>query len=136
MFCGLTKNEAAGSKEMAKNVDETKTKVSYKNVLPFIEEMQAPVAKLEEIVGRMPECTRKKYLITSIEGLKKKTAISIKELSEEQVAQYIGRHPEILAKYARSDEGAKEVSADAMTPEDTDAMKAENEPKKHKKNRL
>jgi septum formation inhibitor MinC len=102
---------------------EKKESVSLVKVLPFIEKLQPLVSEMRTIVESMPECTRKKYLLTSVVGIEKKVNVTQakKELSEEQVTAYIGTHPEILAKFAASDAGAKEVAMSATTDEEKEA---------------
>lgn len=124
-------------------MSETKDKkrVATKEILPQLTEINKCLSVIRKNVESMPKCSKKESLMTSLVNFEKKTQVAIKELSEDDVMQYVNKHPEVLqklAQFARSDDGAKEVAQEIVTSEEikTEAeneQKQETTPKKRRK---
>lgn len=135
MYEGIRQPTHAEITRGLKNMSE-KTKVSKKVILPYLERISIIVVSLRKEVESMPESTKRKALMLSVENIEKKTAIQVKEASEDEVMQYVNKHPEVLqklAKFAASDEGAKEISSEVVTSEDIQKDEQKEQPKKKKR---
>lgn len=105
---------------MPKGISEIGKKVSRKQILPMLEELKPLIASVRVVVEKMPIGTKRKSLILTVEHFEKKIAVIVKEVSEQEVMDYVNKHPEILQKYAHmasSDEGLKEGAKASVTEE-------------------
>lgn len=123
---------------MSEITETKKTKVSHKQILPYLEKLAPIVRELRSAVEQIPVCTKRGSLMNSIENIEKKIAIHEKEISEEVITQYVGKHPELLSKlaeFAASDEGAKLISSMVTTNAEKEKAKKEsmNKPTQKKK---
>lgn len=136
MFDNLTENEVIIiSKEyitkkefdkMPKGISGTGTKVSRKQILPMLEELKPLIASVRIVVEKIPEGTKRKSLMLTVEHFEKKIAVAVKEISEQDVMDYVNKHPEVLQKYAKmaaSDEGMKEEAMKAVSTFDLQTEK-------------
>jgi len=106
-------------------------KIRAYKIQPMIEAIVPLVASIRIEVEKMPDCTKKTSLLLSVVNLEKKTAIIVKEVSEEAVMQYVNKHPEVLqklAEFAASDEGAKKIASSIVSPDD---IKKDAKKKRH-----
>jgi hypothetical protein len=107
-------------------------KVSRKMILPMLEAIAPLAASIRTEVEKMPEGTKRKSLLVTLLTLEKKIEVIVKEVSEQEVMDYVNKHPETLQKLAHmaaSDEGMKEVAKEIVSPED---LKTEREKGKKK----
>jgi hypothetical protein len=111
-----------------------KTKVSRKQILPYLEVINPMILNLRAEVEKMPYCTKKTSLLLTMEALQKKATVEVKEVSESAVMDYVNKHPEVLqrlAHFAASDKGAVEVANEVLTEsEKTEARKPKDKKKR------
>jgi len=110
-----------------------KTRISRKALAPMLEAIIPLIASIRKEVMNAPDCSKKKSLIVTVEALEKKTASTIKEISEDSVLEYVNKHPEVLqrlAKFAASDKGAIEVAQELTTPDEIEKVIKQEKKKK------
>lgn len=79
---------------------EEKTKVSAKQIAPYIQALTVIAADLRTEVENMPECTKKKSLLVTLAALDKKLVVKARVIAigESMVIDYLEKHPEVLEK--------------------------------------
>jgi hypothetical protein len=95
-------------------MSETK-RVSLKDIKPMLEAITPLAAEIRKNVENMPNGTKRKSLLVTLEALDKKISVSVKEVSESAVMEYVNKHPEVLQKlahFAASDKGAVEIGTE------------------------
>jgi hypothetical protein len=77
-----------------------KTKVSAKQIAPYIQALTVVASNLRTEVENMPACTKKTSLLVTLAALDKKLIVKARAVAidEGMVTDYLEKHPEILEK--------------------------------------